>query len=91
MHPHQISTCSSIRNLSILRLSSIINILCRSLSAQYMTFIPLYDHTGTTQLTCAAHEWRDVLSSMKTETVIKATGMVQERPENDQNRVSEQY
>ncbi len=52
-----------------------------------MTFIPLYDHTGATQLTCAAQEWRDVLSSMKTETVVKATGIVQERPKNDQNEV----
>ena len=56
-----------------------------------MTFIPLYDHTGTTQLTCAAKEWGDVLSSMRTETVIKATGIVQERPENDQNKVISKF
>ena len=52
-----------------------------------MAFIPLYDHTGTTQLTCSAQEWRDFLTSLRTETVIKAIGVVQERPDIDQNKV----
>ena len=60
----------------------------RSLKAHHMTFVPLYDHTGTTQLICSTPEWRDLLSSLKTETVIKATGIVKERPEKDQNKVT---
>lgn len=59
----------------------------RSLSAHHMTFVPLYDHAGTTQLTCSAQEWREFLASLRTETVIKATGVVQVRPDTDQNKV----
>ena len=52
-----------------------------------MAFVPLYDRTGTTQLTIVAQKWKEVLSMLKTETVVKATGVVAERPDKDQNQV----
>ena len=64
-------------------------IIYRSLGALdvAVAFVPLYDHTGTTQLTCHGEEWKDLLSSLRTETVVKATGVVQARPDEDQNKV----
>ena len=61
--------------------------MCRSIGALDVAFIPLYDHTGTIQLTCLSQEWKEILSSLKTESVVKAKGVVMERPEKDRNEV----
>lgn len=63
------------------------NLMPRSTGHLDVTFIPLYDHTGTTQLICLEQEWKDLLLSLKTESVIKATGVVVERPKKDHNKV----
>ena len=50
-----------------------------------IAFIPLGDSTGTIQLTCDSKRWKDILSVVRSETVVMATGIVKARPRKDQN------
>ena len=65
--------------------------MSRSIGALDVAFIPLYDHTGTIQLTCLSREWKEILSCLKTESVVKARGVVMERPEKDRNKVCQYF
>ena len=57
----------------------------RVIGALNVAFVPLGDHTGTVQLTCDSQKWTDLLSSLSTETVVMAKGIVKPRPEKDRN------
>ena len=53
----------------------------RVLGSQGVAFLPVYDTTGVTQFSCNAEEWRGSLDTLKShETVVKAMGVVRERP-----------
>ena len=53
----------------------------RVLGSQGVAFLPVYDTTGVTQFSCNAEEWQGSLDTLKShETVVKAMGVVRERP-----------
>jgi aspartyl-tRNA synthetase len=52
-----------------------------------VAFIPVADHSGFTQLTLDKQRWKEVIADITSETVIRASGVVQARPERDQRQV----
>ena len=50
-----------------------------------VAFVPLLDASGSTQLVCDTGKWGSVLDSLRTESVVRATGRVEPRPTKDVN------
>ena len=56
----------------------------RVLGALEVAFLPLADHTGFVQLSVEKGKWAEFLSEVRSEAVVKASGVVSARPERDQ-------
>jgi len=59
----------------------------RSIGELDVAFLPLADSSGCVQLLIQKNRWNDFLSSVKIDSVVKASGVLQARPEKDQKSV----
>ena len=50
-------------------------------------FLPLADSTGLTQLTLDRKQWEKFITTIKSESVVRASGIVHERPDIDKREV----
>lgn len=58
----------------------------RAVGSTQSCFLPLADHSGFTQLLVDQEIWKDALSSIKSESVVRASGIVAGRPIRDQRQ-----
>ena len=71
-------------------IANVLSMFCSvfsSISSVDLTFLPVADHSGSTQLVLGGEKWKDVLASIKPESVVRASGIVLAKPEKDQRKV----
>lgn len=80
-------TCGELRRINVGEDVTLCGWSCkpRVFGKGRVAFVPLLDASGSTQLVCDTGKWGSVLDSLRTESVVRATGRVEPRPTKDVN------